>query len=326
MPPEAASSVRAYWVNRPGAGAIETTPLPRREGALRLKTLATGVSPGTERLVGLGRVATGDYDAMRCAYMEGAFSFPLKYGYALVGVDDAKQRAFVMHPHQTMAVVDPDDTVPIPDAIPTMRALLFPALETAQNAIWDAELDEGERVTVVGGGLIGVAIAYLLHKSQGTSIRLVEASGDRREFLKRFAWLDVQAPDRNPDGTAPTCLFHCSASESGLQWCIDHSAFEARVMELSWYGDRRIRVALGSSFHYGRKRIISSQVAHVARPVRSRLGREGRRAAILDHLADKRLDDFIGPVRDFSELPALMDEIYRGSSTMMLPAIVYSGE
>lgn len=316
----------AYWVHEPGSGSVEPTSLPDNPGEFTtLHTLASGISPGTERLVGLGRVAPADHETMRCAYMEGSFTFPLKYGYALVGANDAGQRYFVMHPHQTAAVVDPGDAVALPDEVPTLRALLFPSLETAQNAVWDAKIADNESVAVIGGGLIGVAVAYVLHKSLGVPIPLIEASLERRNVLTRLPWLEIHSPAQSSACEKISCLFHCSASETGLQWCIDHSGFEARIIEMSWYGDRPVRLDLGSSFHHGRKQIISSQVAHVAAPVRHAVDRAGRTSFVLEHLADAALDQLIDPVRPFAELPALMQEVYRASRTFLLPAVVYPG-
>jgi hypothetical protein len=315
--------VSAYWLLSEGRGAIQTQELTDPgPGELLLKTLASGVSPGTERLVGLGQVPYEAQDAMRCAYMEGRFTFPLKYGYSLVGIDSNGQRFFAMHPHQSAVVVSRKSAIPLPDEIPTARAVLYPAMETAQNAIWDAELEPTDISLVVGGGLIGVLIALILHGLNGMPTAVVEVDPARRAFLNEIPWIRPLAPDSDLPA-APSCVFHCSASAQGLQWGIDNSVFEAKIVELSWYGDNPVTLQLGANFHYQRKRIISSQVSSIARAVREQFDRAERTRVTLDKLRFTELDCLLYPVQGLAALPALMTSIYQCRSQALAPVVLY---
>ena len=54
---------------------------------------AVGVSSGTEALVLAGRVPESEFERMRGPAMGGAFPFPVKYGYAMVGVRSTNRRS-----------------------------------------------------------------------------------------------------------------------------------------------------------------------------------------------------------------------------------------
>ncbi|MEM8942806.1 MAG: zinc-binding alcohol dehydrogenase [Pseudomonadota bacterium] len=313
----------AYWVQRAGVGTLEIEDRPVvRDGELELRTLVTGISPGTERLVGLGRVPNECRESMRCAYMGGSFVFPLKYGYSLVGLDERGRRFFVMHPHQSRVSVRSQDLIEIPESIPDQRAALFPALETAQNAIWDASLAPTERVAVVGGGLIALAVGFLLRELYRHPITLIEENDQRREYLRKIPWIKAYST-ASFEGTPPDKVFHCSASSRGLQWCVDHSAFEATIVELSWYGTQNVDVNLGAAFHHGRKALLSSQVSHVARPVRDKIDRQRRSLHVLEHLQNPLLDHLLQPVYGIEALPELMAAIYQKREQFLAPLVVY---
>ncbi|MEO0438743.1 MAG: zinc-binding alcohol dehydrogenase [Pseudomonadota bacterium] len=312
----------AYWLQRPGCGALGPAKVAVKSGELELRTLVTGISPGTERLVGLAQVPRQSWESMRCAYMAGGFEFPLKYGYSLVGADERGRRFFVMHPHQNRVSVRVSDAIELPDSIPDQRAALFPAIETAQNALWDASLQPEDKVAVVGGGLIALLVAFLLSKVYDQPIDLVEANDERCDLLRALPWVRPCAPASSIHAP-PDRVFHCSATAEGLQWSIDRSAFEATVIELSWYGTQDTTVNLGAAFHYGRKTLLSSQVSHVARPVREQIDYCGRTQCVLEHLQNTALDALLQPVYGMDALPELMRSIYQKREQFLAPIVVY---
>ncbi|MEM6483822.1 MAG: zinc-binding alcohol dehydrogenase [Pseudomonadota bacterium] len=313
----------AYWVQRAGVGTLEIEDRPVAcDGEVELKTLVTGISPGTERLVGLGHVPIECWESMRCAHMAGSFAFPLKYGYSLVGQDERGRRFFVMHPHQSRVSVRSQDLIAIPESIPNQRAALFPALETAQNAIWDASLEPVEQVAVVGGGLIALAVAFLLRGLYGHPITLIEVNDARREYLRSIPWIEACSP-ASFKSAPPDKVFHCSASSQGLQWCVDNSAFEATIVELSWYGAQSVTVNLGAAFHHGRKALLSSQVSHIARPVRDTIDRQTRSEHVLKHLQHSMLDQLLQPIYGLDALPELMASVYQKRDQFLAPVVVY---
>jgi 2-desacetyl-2-hydroxyethyl bacteriochlorophyllide A dehydrogenase len=316
-----------YWIEAAGRGALRPTTLREPGGDdLVLQALCTGVSPGTERLVGLGRVPASLDAAMAVPGMQGSFALPLLYGYSFVGRvaagERAGERVFTMHPHTTHAVVAAASCVPLPAGVPAARATLFANLETAVNAVWDAELVELDRVVVIGGGAIGLLCAFAVTTLSAARVTLVEADASRRALAARLPWLGaVVAPD-DAERAAFSCALHTSGSEAGLQLAIDVLGFEGRVLDLAWYGERAVSLRLGTTFHHQRKTLRASQVGTVARAQRA-AGRGPRTAAVLRLLADPRLDALLGAAVAWPAVPALFAAIYRGEPTPVCPVVGY---
>jgi hypothetical protein len=316
-----------YWVMAPGHGALCPTALPAPlPDDLVLRALCTGVSPGTERLVGLGRVPATMDSVMAVPGMQGSFALPLLYGYAFVGAVMAGprtgERVFTMHPHTTHAVVPAARCVPLPPAVPAPRATLFANLETAVNAAWDAELVAGEPVAVVGGGAVGLLTAFAVAATGGGRVTLAEADPARRALAARLPWLEaVVAPDQLPRGAFP-CALHASGGEAGLQLAIDAVGFEGRVLDLAWYGVRGVTLQLGTSFHHQRKTLRASQVGTVARSHRA-AGRAARTQAVLGLLAEARLDGLLGTPIPLADAPALFTSLYQDAPTPPCPVVGY---
>ena len=290
------TQARAFWAVAPGVGEIRTEVLPPLgAGEVLVRTIATGVSRGTEALVFAGRVPETQYAAMRAPLMGGDFPFPVKYGYSSIGVTPGGGRVFVLHPHQDVFHAPVSMCVPVPDAVPDHRAVLAANMETAVNIVWDAAPLVGERILVIGAGVVGLLTASLLAGIPGAVVTVVDTDASRgalaRGFGCRFA-----APDDAPG--EQELVVHASASEAGLRLALDRTAFEGRIVEASWYGDRAPSVPLGEAFHARRLRLIASQVGAVAPAMRGRRTYGQRLALALDLLADPVYDSLLeGPTR-----------------------------
>lgn len=314
----------ACWVEAPGRAALRRQPLRAPgPGEVEIGSLCSGISCGTERLVGRGLVPARAAAAMACQGMQGSFALPVSYGYSLVGERaDGGGRVFTMHPHHDRAVVARDRLVPLPDAVPSARATLLPNLETALNAVWDAAPAPGEPALVVGGGGVGLLLAFALRRHHDGPCTLVEANAERRALAQRLPWIQRTA---TPADVAPgqhAVAFHTTATGAGLQLAIDAVGFEGRALELSWYGDAAVAVQLGGSFHHDRKRIVASQVATIA-PSHRAAGRAARTAAVLELLADPQLDALLGRPIAFADLPAFLERLYAGATTEPCPVVEY---
>ena len=319
----------AYWVAKPGVGRLQAERIAARPqpGFSLVQAQWSAVSPGTERLVGLGQVPPECSQWMACAYMAGSFELPLKYGYCLIGngVEGALagQSIFVMHPHQELAQVRDADAIRLPADLPLKRAALIPNLETALNAVWDAELDGEEVCSVVGAGSVGLLIAYVLWRTTGRAPRIIERDPERREFARQLPFgLRTCSPEESCDQDDEVS-FHASGNPAGLQLALNQVGFEGRVIELSWYGDKPVKLELGTHFHYGRKRIVASQVGHVAASHRESHGYAGRVREVLALLDQAELDLLLGTPVPFENMPQMMDALYRGESNCALPLIEY---
>jgi NADPH:quinone reductase-like Zn-dependent oxidoreductase len=318
---------RAFWVREPGAGEIRPAAVPEPgPGEVLVRTLFSGISRGTETLVLAGRVPPSQYAGMRAPYQEGDFPAPVKYGYLNVGVVErgprelAGRTVFCLYPHQTAYVVPAGAVVVVPDGVPPERAVLAGTLETAVNALWDARPLVGDRVTVVGGGMVGCCVAALLARFPGVRVELVDVDPGRAAVAAAlgagFASPDDAAGDRD-------LVVHASATSAGLRRSLDLLAPEGRVVELSWYGDREVTLPLGGAFHSGRLTVRGSQVGTVARPDRTHAE---RLALALELLRDPAYDVLLTGRSPFAELPEVLPRIAAGTIPALCHVVDYQGE
>ena len=318
---------RAFWVGRPGHG--ELRPVEPREpgpGEVLVRTLHSGVSRGTETLVFRGQVPAGQREAMRAPYQEGEFPGPLKYGYLSVGrVEEGTEElvgrtVFCLHPHQTAYVVPATAVTPVPEGVPARRAVLAGTVETALNALWDLGPLIGDRVAVVGGGMVGCCVARLLARIPATQVTLVDVEPARARVAAALG-VGFAVP-----GAAPTrcdAVVHCSATSAGLQLSLDLLAAEGTVLDLSWYGDRPVQVSLGGAFHSGRLGIRASQVGTVAVARRGTRSHADRMALALELLRDPAFDELLTGDSDFEELPDVLARLSDGRLDALCHTIRY---
>ncbi|MEM6548037.1 MAG: zinc-binding alcohol dehydrogenase [Pseudomonadota bacterium] len=292
----------------PGVAEIRpvTLDLPVGETVL-VRTLATAISRGTERLVASGGVPESEHSRMRAPFQTGDFPFPVKYGYAAVGVVEEGpeallgQRVFSLYPHQTHFRVPLSAALPVPASVPTARACLAANMETALNALWDGSVMPGSRVLVLGAGLVGCLIAALIGRRADVDLVVCDILPHRNSLLA-----DFNVTFMTPDALVGEFqkVFHASASQAGLQLALDCCAFEGEVIELSWYGANPVAVQLGGAFHAKRLTLRASQVGHVAPAKRATTSHRDRLAAALVALEDPRLDAFLTDSVSFEDLPA----------------------
>lgn len=281
-----------------------------------MRALASGVSRGTELLVHRGEVPEAVRDLMRAPFQQGQWPGPVKYGYLSVGEVEAVgdpsdqgwvgARTFCLHPHQDRYTVPLEALTVLPDDVPTERAVLLGTMETAVNALWDAQPAYGDRVAVVGAGMVGACVTALLGRMPLQRLELVDPDPERAAVATGLGARGVSPGQAGGDCDV---VIHCSATQGGLQQAIDLLGPEATVVEMSWFGDRPVTLDLGGAFHARRGRIIVSQVGTLS-PVRSaRRDHRSRMALAAAALSDPALDGLLAGPRPFTELPALMDEL-----------------
>lgn len=320
-----ASGAEALWYTAPGRAEIR--PEAPGTGAVRVRTLYSAISRGTERLVFAGAVPESEHGRMRAPHMGGEFPFPVKYGYAAVGrVEEGPQEllgrlVFALHPHQTVFTVPVHAVLPVPIAVPAERAVLAANMETALNAMWDARPGPADQVAVVGGGVVGVLVARLCARMPGTHVTLVDVAPGRADLARAFGFgfASPEAAPRDCD-----LVVHASGSGAGLATALALAGDEATVLEMSWYGAREVAAPLGGAFHSRRLRLVSSQVGKVAPSHRARWSHRRRLAAALELLADPALDRLIAPPTPFRALPGRLAQILSPEGDALCPLIDYS--
>ncbi|GAB4404215.1 MAG: zinc-binding alcohol dehydrogenase [Bacteroidia bacterium] len=284
------------------------------------------VSSGTERLVARGEVPAEVAAQMQVPYMEGSFDFPVKYGYSLVAVVEtpdhplAGQTVHLLHPHQDYCQVADTDLFVVPPGVPARRATLASNLETALNAVWDGQVSVGDRVLVVGFGLIGSLVARLLSMMPAVEVSVWEVDEARQAAARAMGFVVARPQSGDPPADV---AFHCSASAAGLQVAIDAVGFEGRVVELSWYGVRETGIRLGGSFHSQRKQLVSSQVSHLPADRRSRWDDRRRKTTVFALLHDPVFDRHLPGEVAFGDLPRLFDRLRTTSDTTLAWTVHY---
>lgn len=359
---------RAFWIREPGIGELRTAPIaPPEAGEVEVRTLFSGISRGTETLVFRGGVPPSQYGTMRCPFQEGAFPGPVKYGYAAVGVVEAGalprgQVVFALHPHQERFVVPATAVVPVPEPVPAGRAVLTANLETALTILWDSGISAGDRVLVVGGGVVGLLAGWLAARIPATEVLLVDRRPERegvaralgmdfalsvpegpfREFDDPSSGLaDLLSDAGNPssgladlpsDSGVPVVVsrvhpfdraLHASGSPEGAGSALRVLGTEGVLIEASWFGDRPVPLPLGEAFHARRLTIRSSQVGRMPPDRAPRWNHPRRMGVVMRLLADPVLDRLISGESSFEALPETLHQLALGERDALCHRIRY---
>ena len=317
----------AFWLREPGCGEIRSVGLPEPgPNDVVVRTLRSGISRGTETLVFRGAVPLDQRARMRAPFQEGDFPGPVKYGYLNVGAVEegpAELRGrtvFCLYPHQTAYVVPAGAVAVVPEGIPPARAVLAGTVETAVNALWDSAPAVGDRVAVVGAGMVGCCVARLLHRYPAVRVTLVDVDPDRAEVASSLG-VDFAMPSDAPEDL--DLVVHTSATSEGLQRSLELLGAEGTVVDLSWYGDKEVRLSLGGAFHDRRLAIRSSQVGTLSPARASRRTTADRLALSLELLRDPGFDALLTGESRFEELPDVMARLAMGSLPALCHTITY---
>lgn len=282
-----------------------------------VRTLFSGISRGTERLVFSGVIPPSEYSRMRGPQQEGDFPFPVKYGYSAVGEvlegDLAGQSVFALHPHQTSFRLPEDALTPLPEDVPASRAVLAANMETALNVLWDSCAQAGDHIAVVGAGVVGGLVGYLAARLPGANVTLVDTNNERATIAEALG-CGFAAP--NAARAECDVVIHTSASEAGLATSLALAGLEASVVEASWHGNRAVSLELGAGFHSKRLRLVSSQVGRLPADHSPRWNHARRMGTAIELLSDPALDVLISGETAFEDLPAKYGTILSDPATL----------
>jgi threonine dehydrogenase-like Zn-dependent dehydrogenase len=228
---------------------------------------------------------------------------------------------FCLYPHQDRYVAPAASVIAIPDDIPDDRAVLAANMETAVNAMWDAGPRIGDRIAVVGGGVVGCMVAALCGRLPGARVQLVDVNPNRAAVAAALG-VCFAAPDEAA-GTADI-VFHASGASAGLTTALGLAGFEAPIIEMSWYGDRAVAAPLGEAFHAKRLSIRASQVGAVAASRRSRRTRRDRLTFAMGLLRDPMFDCLITGRSAFEHLPETMAGLASDPGDALCHVVTYS--
>ena len=321
------ATATAYWTVGPEQGELRSEDLPAPgPGEALVRTLYSGISKGTELVVHRASVPECVANAMAAPNQEGSFPYPVKFGYLTVGVVEdgpegwAGKTVFCLYPHQDRFIVPVEALTIIPDGVPARRAVLTGTVETAINGLWEAGPRLGDRVAVIGAGLVGGMVAKLLAGFPLARLQLIDVDPAKRAFADALG-VDFS----HPDDALPDCdiVIHCSASQEGLQRSLQLVGDDGDIIEMSWYADRKISLPLGEDFHARRLSIRASQVGVVARARRHRRTNAERLALAVSLLQDPVFDVFLTGSSTFAELPGVVQRLADGNLDALCHVIEY---
>lgn len=349
------SSVRrTVTFTAPGQVELREEHLPPpNDDEVRVQTIVSGISPGTERLVYRGKAPEALPADASFASMDGeSLGFPLTYGYACVGRVEAVggevdsdwvgTRVFGFQPHTSGFTCRPEALVPVPDAVSEEEAVLIPSLETAVNFVLDGRPVIGESVVVFGQGVVGLLTTALLSDHPVADLFVVEPTADRRRWARKFGADQTFSSDGLSDIQAALCVtsqdavevsqtfegadltYELSGNPHALNDAIACTGFSGRVVIGSWYGTEEASLALGERFHRSRIEIRSSQVSTIAPQDRGRWSKARRMQVVLSLLSDRSFEQLITHAYPVADAARAYEELDTGDPEMIQPIFRYS--
>ena len=304
----------ALWITGPDQADIRAADMGQ---GTRVDTLYTGISRGTERLVLSGTIPDSEHQRMRAPFQQGDFPFPVKYGYSNVGraVEGihAGRHVFSLFPHQDSFRLPDEALIPLPQALPPERAVLAANMETALNILWDSGAGAGDRITVIGAGLVGLLVTHLAARLPGAEVTVIDTQPARANIVAQMGASFVTPDDAMGEQDV---VIHTSASQAGLVQALSLAAPQATVTEASWHGSAQVALPLGGAFHSRRLRIVSSQVGSVPVDRAPRWSLRRRLTKALDLLTDDRLDTLISGETPFSQIAPAYPGILADPATL----------
>lgn len=277
---------------------------PPGPGQLLVRTLASGISAGTEMLLYRGEMPEGMALDAAIPSLQGSVRYPVAYGYSAVGEVEAAgpevrgawigRRVFSFQPHASAFIASEAELIPLPPEMDVLDAVMLPDVETAVNLVQDARPRLGERVVVLGQGVIGLLCTALLARFPLESLIVLDRLEPRRLRgleLGASASLDPGDPGvaerlrgllHAGEGTGlADCCLEITGDPGALQWAVDWTGFGGRIVVGSWYGLKQARIDLGAAFHRSRQEIVSSQVSTIAPDLCGRWNKARRMGTVL---------------------------------------------
>ena len=296
---------------------------PPQPDELLVQTVVSAISAGTEQLFYRGQVPPEMQIDATLDSLAGHMRYPLKYGYAAVGrvlqvgasldANWQNKLVFAFHPHESHFITNPSQVIPVPEHIAPEKAALLPNMETAVTFVMDGAPALGERVLVVGQGIVGLLTTFLLSHFPLESLQVVDHYEPRLEQAVAFGAARVYqtlAPSEQRAMNADL-VFELSGNPQALNLAIESAGFDSRVLVGSWYGQKQVPIALGGHFHRSRIRLISSQVSTIAPQHQGRWSKTRRFDVAWQMLHKLDIDQLIThriPIHEAAQAYSLLDE------------------
>jgi 2-desacetyl-2-hydroxyethyl bacteriochlorophyllide A dehydrogenase len=327
-------SGRAVWFDGPRSVAIRDCELPETgPGQVLVRTLFSGISPGTELLAYRGEIDETVVLDETLPALSGRFSYPFRYGYSCVGrVEEGSgvpegALVFAFHPHQDRFVVGAEDAIEI-DGLDAHLATLFPLVETALQVSLEVALESAPIVVVAGLGVVGLLVAVLVQRN-GAQVIGSEPLPWRRALAASTGVESVDPVDLDgrvadaTDGRGIPLLVEASGNPSALADGLRVLGHEGTALVVSWYGTKPVPLPLGAEFHRRRLAIRSTQVSTIPARLASEWSRERRRRVALELMRELPLGAVATHKFPFAEAPTAYAQADEATPGLLHAALCY---
>ena len=296
---------QSLWLVKKNKPKILLTNIAYKKNnkSVLVKTLYSGISKGTEKLVTNGNVHLNQFSVMRCPFQEGDFNFPIKYGYINVGqiIDGPPsivgKVVFTLSPHQTFFEISIKNINFIKNSN-VKKYLLTANMETAVNIFWDTQANKKDKILIVGLGSVGLLTAYYFRLKGYKNLYVTDLNLHKKKIAKKLNlnFIEFKKVD-NFDSIVNTTSSYNVLNDSFAKLNLD-----GKFIEASWYGNKIGKLNLGNEFHSKRLKIISSQVSNIPVHMKKKHNYKSRLKIAIDALSNDEIMILVNSNSKFNNL------------------------
>lgn len=301
---------------------------------VRVRTLFSAISAGTERLLYCGHIPPDMPLDETIGALAGKANYPVSYGYAAVGqiaergrlVDNLgiNQLVFAFYPHTSQFVVDKSAVLPLPAGLDPAEALFLPNMETAVSFGMDAQPVLGEQVAIFGLGVIGLLTTAVLSRFPLTQLIGVDGLAKRRKQAQNWGATAVYAPPALAQAQLDVDLsLELSGNPAALNTALAITGNHGRILIGSWYGQKNAPLHLGGSFHRAHQTLIASQVSQLKPKWHGRWNKARRLAVAWQLLAEIKPSTLITHRYPIRQAPAVYQQLAHNNEEMLQVIFTY---
>ncbi len=308
-------------------------------GEVLVQTLCSAISAGTELLVYRGQLPADISLDATLANLQQSTAYPLQYGYASVGrvvalgsEMDASWRdalVFAFQPHASHFLTTPANLIRVPDGIEPEAALFLANMETAVNLVQDGQPAIGEKVVVLGQGIVGVLLLQLLQQFPLAQLAAVDALADRRQRALAIGANTVADPTAVAElqhalsNNGADLVYEVSGVPTALNLAITLSGYASRIVIGSWYGNKSAAIELGGAAHRNRLQLITSQVSTLAPALSGRWDKQRRFDVAWQMIRQLNPQQWITQRAALTDASTLYQQIHNGRADLLQAVFTY---
>ena len=318
---------------------------PLKAGEVLVQSELSAVSAGTELLVYRGQIPSDMKLDANLESLQDSTTYPLQYGYACVGriinitaevdIKWLGKRVFAFQPHASHFIATPENLIPVPEDICAAAAVFFANMETAVNLVHDGEPKLGEKVVVLGQGIVGLLLSSLLAKYPLTQLSAIDGNEHRRQRalvlgathsadpLSATNIKDLQKQLITPASSGADLIFEVTGIPDALNLAIELSGFNSRIVIGSWYGNKSAAIALGGNAHRNQLKVTTSQVSHISPVLSGRWDKARRFELVWQLIRERKPEKLVTHCVSLSEASGLYKKLDQNPGEILQAVFTY---